>query len=111
MEHLEFLNKVELRGVVGRCEVNIVNGRQVANFSLVTEYSRNASDGSSYVETTWLNIIAWDAQNVQIANVQKGAWVRVVGRLRTRSYKTADGEDRRIYEVVASECEVLALMR
>ena len=36
---MEFLNRIELKGVVGRAEVNSFNNSQVCNFSVVTEYS------------------------------------------------------------------------
>ena len=34
---MEFLNRIELRGVVGRADINSNNGHHVCNFSVVTE--------------------------------------------------------------------------
>ena len=36
---MEFLNKIELRGIVGQSSLNRVGDSQVCRFSLVTEYS------------------------------------------------------------------------
>ena len=42
---MEFLNKIELRGIVGMTSLNRVGDSQVCRFSLVTEYSYKDRDG------------------------------------------------------------------
>ena len=106
---MEFFNRIELRGVVGRADVNTFASNQVCNFSVVTEYSTVDREGNSTVEPTWLNVSAWngvDGLN-DLSQLQKGAWVRVVGRLRIRKYINQDNEERNSVDVLARFVEIL----
>ena len=106
---MEFLNKIELRGVVGRADVNLVNGTHVCNFSVVTEYSTRDKEGNPDVDVTWFNVSAWEGRD-QIGNVyeiQKGLWVEVTGRLRMRRYVTQENEERSVMDVIARRVKVL----
>lgn len=106
---MEFLNKIELKGVVGRAEVNSFNNSQVCNFSVVTEYSTIDKDRNSIIETAWFNVSAWSGRNniQELYNIQRGSWVRVVGRLRVRKYTTQTGEERSAMDVIANRVELL----
>lgn len=105
---MEFLNKIELRGVVGRSEVNSYNGSQVCNFSVVTEYS-TVSQGQSIVETTWFNVSAWGPREgiAPFETIQKGSWVEVKGRVRMRKYTAQNGEERSALDILAREVNML----
>lgn len=100
---MEFLNRIELRGVVGRADVNTVGSNRVCNFSVVTEYS------GVELETTWFNVSAWGGREVMpdLTTIQKGCWVHVVGRLRLRRYTTQDNEERTAIDVMARSVKVL----
>ena len=100
---MEFLNRIELRGVVGRADVNTVGGSRVCNFSVVTEYS------GMELETTWFNVSAWGSREVMpdLSTIQKGCWVHVTGRLRLRRYTTQDNEERTSLDVMARTVKVL----
>ncbi|MCR4843971.1 MAG: single-stranded DNA-binding protein [Bacteroidales bacterium] len=106
---MEFLNKLELRGVVGRADVNTYNGSHVCNFSVVTEASALDREGNSVVEPTWFNVTAWNSiPGLQsLDQVQKGLWVHVIGRLRIRKYTTAEGEERTSSDVLARRIEII----
>ena len=106
---MEFLNKIELRGVVGRADVNVVNGSHVCNFSVVTEYSTRDKEGNPVVDILWFNVSAWAGRDTiaDLYTIQKGAWVRVVGRLRVRKYTTQTGEERSAMDVIAGRVELL----
>ncbi len=105
---MEFLNRIDLRGVVGRSEVNTYNGSQVCNFSVVTEYS-TASQGASAIETTWFNVSAWGPRDgiAPFVLIQKGCWVEVRGRIRLRKYTSQSGEERTAMDILAREVKVL----
>lgn len=106
---MEFLNKIELRGVVGRADLNAFNGIQVCNFSVVTEYSAVDKDGNPSVDTAWFNVKAWEGRAgspLDLSRIQKGIWVRVVGRVRQRKY-TKDDEDRTSWDVLARVVELI----
>ena len=39
--------------------------------------------------------------------IQKGAWIRVVGRIRIRKYTTQDNEERSVMDVLARTVEMI----
>ena len=94
---MDYINKIELQGVVGATRSNVIGTSSVQNFSLMTEYMFEKSDKSVVCEATWHNIVAWNSKAVN-----KGDKVRVVGRLRQMKYTAADGTERVYYEVLAS---------
>lgn len=99
---MEYINKIELQGIVGATRSNVIGTSSVQNFSLMTEYMFERSDKSIVCEATWHSVVAWNSQAVN-----KGDKVRVVGRLRQQKYTAADGTERVYYEVVASELKVI----
>ena len=106
---MEFINRIELAGVVGRIQRQTVSSQTMANFSLVTEYGFKDKSSSSVIETTWHNVVAWESENIpNLDGIERGSHVRVIGRLRMRRYIDSSGESRTLYEVVASSVEVLS---
>ena len=106
---MEFLNRIELRGVVGKSDINAYNGSRVINFSVVTEYSTRDRDGNPGSDVTWFNVSAWENREVveDMDAIQKGVWVELIGRLRVRRYVTQDNEERTVLEVVPRKVKVL----
>lgn len=106
---MEFLNRITLRGVVGRAEVNAFNGSRVCNFSVVTEYSSKDREGNPLLDYTWFNVTAWEGRDIQIDpfQIQKGVWVEVTGRLRERRYTTQDNEERKSWDLLARSVKVI----
>ncbi|MBO4264436.1 MAG: single-stranded DNA-binding protein [Bacteroidales bacterium] len=106
---MEFQNRIELRGIIGRADVNTFNSNRVCNFSVVTECSAVDRDGNSAVETTWFNVSAWNGVDGlrDLSELQKGAWVRVVGRLRVRKYTNQENEERSSTDILARFVELL----
>lgn len=106
---MEFINRIELAGVVGRIQRQTVSSQTMANFSLVTEYGFKDKSSCSVIETTWHNVVAWESKNIpNLDGIERGSHVRVIGRLRMRRYIDSSGESRTLYEVVASSVEVLS---
>ena len=105
---MEFLNKLELKGVVGRADVNTYNGTAVCNLSVVTEYSCRDKDGNPAVETNWVNVSAWEGRGMpDLYQIKKGCWVAVKGRLRQRRYTTQENEEKQTTEVIARSLEII----
>lgn len=106
---MEFLNRIKLRGVVGRAEVSSYNGSQVCNFSVVTEYSGVDKEGNSTSEVTWFNVALWNNRDagVNLADIQKGVWVELTGRLRMRKYTRENGEERSSWDVIARKVSLI----
>ena len=106
---MEFLNRIELRGVVGRADINTYNTAQVCNFSVVVENSGIDRDGNSIVEPTWFNVTAWSGRPEipDLYGIQKGCWIQVIGRLRVRKYVTQENEERTALDVLARKIQLL----
>lgn len=105
---MESLNRIELRGNVGNVRLAEVGSGRVANFSLATNYLYKTRDGDAGVETTWHNIVAWEAKGMpDLSRIQKGIAVYVCGRMRQSKYTGADGEDKQIYEVMANRLQII----
>ena len=109
---MEFMNRIEIRGVIGRVNVRQYGGRDCANFSVVTDYTYKNKDGQAFVETTWFEVTAWKDEAhgkkiVTLNELEKGKGVHVIGRLRQRSYTDESGETRRSYELIASVVEIV----
>ena len=105
---MEFLNKIELRGVVGTTSLNRVGESQVCRFSLVTEYSYKDRDNNPVVDTTWFNVTAWEGRNMpDLRQIEKGVIVQVAGRVRTFRFTMADGGERSGWEILARRVTIV----
>ncbi len=106
---MEFMNRIELRGVVGRADVTTFASGQVCNFSVVTEYSTVDRDKNPLTDVMWFNVSAWGGRDgvPDLYSIQKGAWVEVTGRLRSRRYTTQEGEERTTTDLLAKKVVVL----
>jgi single-strand DNA-binding protein len=80
------------------------NGAAVANFRLAVTPRVREGDSWKDGETSFFRINVWRQQAENAAEtLQKGARCIVVGRLRTRSWETPEGEKRSVTEVEADE--------
>ena len=106
---MEFLNKIMLRGVVGRADVNSVNGSHVCNFSVVTEYSTRDKEGNPVTDVAWFNVAAWEGRELigDVYEIQKGMWIEVTGRVRMRRSVTQENEERTVMDVIARKVKIL----
>ncbi|MBQ0054284.1 MAG: single-stranded DNA-binding protein [Bacteroidales bacterium] len=107
---MKSVNRVEIKGIVGRDpQINTVSKRKVANFSVATEFSWQASNGEYKKETTWHSVCAWEGYGIaDLEAIGKGSRVSIVGRLRTRSYTDKDGVDKYVTEVLAEELDIIS---
>ncbi len=85
------------------------SGTAVCSFGLATNRSWTPSDGGEKQEKVeFHNIVSW-AKLAEICGqlLHKGDKVYVEGRLQTRDWKTDDGQDKRITEVVIDNMMLL----
>ena len=61
---MDYINKIELQGVVGATRSNVIGTNSVQTFSLMTEYMFEKADKSIVCEATWHNIVAWNSKAV-----------------------------------------------
>lgn len=105
---MEFLNRLEIRGIVGRAEYSETGGSHLCRFSVVTEYNYRGRDGNPVMESTWFNVSAWEGKgSPDLSQIHKGSWIRIVGRIRTYKYSSPEGEERSSWEVFANRVELL----
>ena len=109
------LNKVMLIGNLTR-DPNLrftPNGTAVCSFGIATNRAWTPSDGGEKQERVdFHNIVAW-AKLAEICGqlLHKGDKVYLEGRIQTRDWKTEDGAERRITEIVIDNMMLLSNSR
>lgn len=82
------------------------NGVAVARFTVAVNRPYTNPQGER--DADFIDVVVWRAQAENCANyLAKGRLVGVEGRLQIRSYETAEGQKRRVAEVVADRVEFL----
>lgn len=78
-------------------------GRAVATFTLActNTYIDSATDETKE-QTAFINCVAWGKLGESVGDLRKGSPCFVNGRLQTRSYKTKEGDNKYITEVIAN---------
>ena len=81
------------------------SGVPTANFGVaVNRKLPPRADGSMAEAVSFFNVVAWQSLAENAAeSLDKGNRVVVTGRLEQRSWETADGDRRTVYELVADE--------
>ncbi|WP_298501584.1 single-stranded DNA-binding protein [uncultured Maribacter sp.] len=103
-------NHVQLIGNVGQepTVTNLENGKKVARFSLATNENYKDNKGEKQTDTNWHTVVAWGKVAEIIEKyVNKGKEIGIVGKLRTRTYETEEGNQRYVTEVEANEILLL----
>ena len=104
---MDFLNKVELVGIVGNVNVSMVAETKVVTMTVLTEHAYTNKNGEITVNCEWHNVSA--NEKVIKGNpedITKGSWVKVSGRITMRTYFSEKGE-RRLSTIVADSLELL----
>lgn len=107
---MEFINNIELQGVVGQIRVTDFEGDRLASISLrVDADMTSVEDGSPVDDITWFHVsaaqAALDLPRDLFDNITNGDFIHVTGRLRMRKFVTVQYQDRMVPEVVASTIE------
>ena len=107
---MAYLNRIMLIGNVGKNpEVrNFDGGNKVANFTLATTKHYTDRNGQAVNATTWHNVqVSGKIVEVVEKYVQKGDPIYVEGELTARTYVDRNNVERVIYEVRASQIQLL----
>ena len=84
------------------------SGTARTRFSIAINRQYKDSSGQLQEDTTFVPIVAWGSQAENCANyLSKGRSVAVEGRLRIDSFENAEGERRKVVEVVAQSVQFL----
>ena len=79
---------------------NSIGGNSVTNFTVAVERNRAGQDGQKAVD--YIDIVCWRKTAEFVCNYfQKGSWIAVNGSLQTRTYINKEGNNRKVYEIVA----------
>jgi|SRR5665647_1802626 len=104
------VNKVILIGNVGKDpEIRHLDSNvSVASFSLATSEVYNNKAGEKVTQTEWHNIVCWrNLAGIAEKFIHKGSQVYIEGRIRSRTYDSADGTKKTAYEIYADEVRLL----
>lgn len=101
---MEFLNRVELTGIVGNVEINPVPNGWMVSFSLQTCYTHKDAEGNAFVETTWHRITAYGDD---FKGLKHGVWVNIKGRIRQRKYTVVGGGENVLTDIVAYNWKIV----
>jgi single-strand DNA-binding protein len=84
------------------------SGTARTRFSIAINRQYKDSSGQLQEEVTFVPIVTWGSQAENCANyLSKGRSVAVDGRLRIDSFENAEGERKKVVEVVASSVQFL----
>jgi len=74
----------------------------------VNRRTKDPQTGERKEETTWFNIVMWE-RLAETANsyLHKGSKVYIEGRMTSRKYTDKDGVERTVWDVTATEMELL----
>lgn len=98
-----YINIVELQGVIGSIRENEFSGKYVYDISVCTE-STYQSSGNWIIDSIWHQVKHWSDTKL---NLEKGKWVHIKGRLRINKYTDGSGNERTFQYVYATELNVL----
>ena len=105
---MEFLNKIELCGIIGNTTIRQFQGGDVIRFSLVVEEAYKGTDGINIVDTTWFNCTAWKGENIpDLTMIEKGKAVKVTGRVKIQKLLSPSENESYVWEVICKSIEVL----
>ncbi|MBK8200264.1 MAG: single-stranded DNA-binding protein [Acidobacteria bacterium] len=104
------LNKVMIIGRLGADpELRYTQGGQaICSFRVASGRSWRDAGGNQHEDTEWFRVVAWDKLEETCTQYRtKGSRVYVEGRLQTRKWQDATGQDRHSTEVVAGDMIML----
>ena len=104
------LNKVMLIGHLGRDPETrwFEGGKAMSKLSLATSETYQDDEGQSHQRTEWHNVVLWRRlAEVADAHLSKGDRIYIEGRLRTRNWQDAEGQQHRATEIIADRMDML----
>ena len=106
---MDFLNRIDLQGIIGMVKITPVGDTRVARFSVCTETTYKGTEGI-VIDCCWFQISAWPSETITcLDQLEKGKAVKVSGRVRVQRYTDSEGCDRQCWEVMAREVEILKM--
>lgn len=107
---MEFLNRIEVKGVIGSSRTTTLNNTQTVSFSLATDYCYKTEDGTVIVETSWFSVRGFKGRGISqetIDSISRGLNVLVIGRIRQQRYVDGNGSEQIRDEIIAQEITII----
>ena len=103
---MEFLNRIEIQGIVGSVKITPVGDTRVARFSVCTETTYNGA-GGIVIGCCGFTVACQSEKITWLDHLGKGKIVRVLGRVRVQRYTDETGAERNCWEVLAHKLEIM----
>ena len=100
---MEQLNKVELKGIVGRVDTKSIGDTLMTKFAVATNYAYE-SNGNQIMETTWHSCVSFDQE---ASKLKKNDKVHLFGRLRRQRFTDPEGQERDMVDILVNKLEIL----
>ena len=105
---MEFLNRIEIQGIIGTVTISQVGDTRLARFSVCTETAYRGQDGCCCIDCTWFSVSAFESANIRcLDQLAKGTAVKVLGRVRVQRYTDGNGAERQCWEITAQKLEIM----
>lgn len=104
------VNKVIIVGNLGiDPEIRTLeNGTKLARLRIATSETYMSKDGQRVEQTEWHNVVLWRGlADIAERYLAKGKQAYIEGKLKTRSWKDQEGNDRYVTEIVADNLQLL----
>lgn len=103
---MEYINQITLQGVVGSVKISEVGSTSIMRLSVATNEYYVSSQKNHVINTTWHNVTYFGGPD--LPSIEKGAKVRIVGRMKQTRYTASDGVERSAFEVIANSIELIS---
>lgn len=105
---MEFLNRIQLRGIVGDLRTTEPAGIKTCRVQLATNSIHMTGKGDVVVETTWHTVILYNAPGMpDFGRIERGTRMEITGRIRHLHCTGPDGTPLSSYEVIAHDVRLL----
>ena len=107
---MEYLNRIELRGVVGNVKVTPERDSAIARISLMTAIAYKDSYGMPVIQSCWHNLVVFSGKGIPadtVKAIEKGDRLYIEGILHQQRYTNDVGTTSSYYEVLVNKLSVL----
>lgn len=109
---MEAINKVELQGEFGYCNISEVGDTRIAKFSLCTKRVVKQQDGELTIETSWHSCVAFETGCIHfkvLESLTAGDGVHVIGRLKYHEFIDNNNSSHMITEIIVKDITKVSL--
>lgn len=106
---MEYINRIEIRGKVGKVGITTVGSYRCSRMSVMTNYFFSDLAGNNLIDTTWFTVSAWDdnPQAKDAFEAGEGDAIHIIGRIRINKYKAPNDSERTAVEVIAQSVKIV----